>query len=40
MRAKTQLALFLDMMKHMEDMRRIIREVAKTEREKVKIYII
>ena len=40
MRAKTQLALFLDMMKHMEDMKRIIREVAETEREKVKIYII
>jgi Ser/Thr protein kinase RdoA (MazF antagonist) len=39
-RAKTQLSLFLDMTEHMEEMQAIIREVAETEKERVKIYII
>ncbi len=39
-RARAQLALFQDMMQRMEEMKTVIRAVAETEREKVKIYVI
>ena len=39
-RTQAQLALFQDMMLHMEDMQSIIRDVAAAEKERVRIYVI